>query len=252
MKHSIRRTIALLLLAATCLVSCESRKYKQSNPDVLNSRQIKILEENSLPTEMSQLNGRQKGGIKEIESAFVYLEEKYPGVEFEYISHTQAGLMNTEDTEFVPVGYDKEDDRNIVTVNYDRDGNYSDDYMLVAVREETEKVIQKYLESYFGKGNVKAYIKMNWTDLQYGDRINEETVIQKTNASTYFFVPEDTCSNEKMDMFCENCKNWNKKNNIDFHFRAILISRDDYDLTTYANHSELYDDNHIIYEVKVK
>ena len=85
MKHSIRRTIALLLLAATCLVSCESRKYKQSNPDVLNSRQIKILEENSLPTEMSQLNGRQKGGIKEIESAFVYLEEKYPGVEFEYI-----------------------------------------------------------------------------------------------------------------------------------------------------------------------
>lgn len=52
-------------------------------------------------------------------------------------------------TASVPVRLDKEDDRNIVTVNYDRDGNYSDDYMLVAVREETEKVIQKYLESLF-------------------------------------------------------------------------------------------------------
>ena len=206
MKHSIRRTIALLLLAATCLVSCESRKYKQSNPEVLNSRQIKILEENSLPTEMSQLNGRQKGGIKEIESAFVYLEEKYPGVEFEYISHTQAGLMNTEDTKFVPVGYDKEDDRNIVTVNYDRDGNYSDDYMLVAVREETEKVIQKYLESYFGKNSFKVFVHPAGTTLKYGDMINVESIIGNVQSSAALFLPYDSCSEEKMNKFVEEYK----------------------------------------------
>ena len=134
------------IIAASTAASCEKREYLQSDPDVLTSRQIEILEENSLPTDMDKLNARQSGGIKAIESAFVYLEEKYPGVEFEYISHTQAGLMNTEDTTFVPVGLDKEDDRNIVTVNYDREGNYSDDYMLVAVREETEKSIEKYLE----------------------------------------------------------------------------------------------------------
>ncbi len=249
MKHSIRRTIALLLLAATCLVSCESRKYKQSNPDVLNSRQIKILEENSLPTEMSQLNGRQKGGIKEIESAFVYLEEKYPGVEFEYISHTQAGLMNTEDTKFVPVGYDKEDDRNIVTVNYDRDGNYSDDYMLVAVREETEKVIQKYLESYFGKNSFKVFVHPAGTTLKYGDKINVESIIGNVQSSAALFLPYDSCSEEKMNKFVEEYK---KK--IDVYkceFRATIINKDKYDKLTCKNYTDLYNPNDIIYDILI-
>ena len=46
------------------------REYLQSNPDVLTSRQIEILEENSLHTDMDKLNARQSGGIKAIESAF--------------------------------------------------------------------------------------------------------------------------------------------------------------------------------------
>ena len=241
MKHSIRRTIALLLLAATCLVSCESRKYKQSNPDVLNSRQIKILEENSLPTEMSQLNGRQKSGIKEIESALVYLEEKYPGVEFEYISHTQAGLMNTEDTKFVPVGYDKEDDRNIVTVNYDRDGNYSDDYMLVAVREETENTIKQYLISYFGEDNFKVYVHPMGTNLEFGDEISEETVKGgNVRSVAELLLPDDICSKEKLNEFAEAYRNVYDVYRC--RFSASIINKKDFDNFTYKN---MYDDTKI-------
>ena len=248
----MKKLIALMttaVIATSCLVSCESRKYKQSNPDVLNSRQIKILEENSLPTEMSQLNGRQKGGIKEIESAFVYLEEEYPGVEFEYISHTQAGLMNTEDTKFVPVGYDKEDDRNIVTVNYDRDGNYSDDYMLVAVREETEKAIQKYLESYFGKGNFKIFVHPVQTDLQFGDVINEEYVKENVQSVVDLFVDDGTCSEDKLNEFAKDYKNYNDI--YPCRFRARIIKREDLDNLTYSNRTQIYDGSHIIYNVDI-
>jgi len=248
----MKKLIALMttaLIVAACLVSCESRKYKQSNPDVLNSRQIKILEENSLPTEMSQLNGRQKGGIKEIESAFVYLEEEYPGVEFEYISHTQAGLMNTEDTKFVPVGYDKEDDRNIVTVNYDRDGNYSDDYMLVAVREETEKAIQKYLESYFGKNNFKVYVRPRGTELQFGDDINEESVKNGNVVSVaQLLLPNDICSEKKLNEFADKYKSIYDVYRC--RIGASIIYREDFDNLTY----DLYNNTklNIIYNLDIR
>lgn len=239
----MKRFIALMataVLAAACLVSCESRKYKQSNPDVLTSRQIKILEENSLPTEMSQLNGRQKGGIKEIESAFVYLEEKYPGVEFEYISHTQAGLMNTEDTKFVPVGYDKEDDRNIVTVNYDRDGNYSDDYMLVLVREPMEKVVTNYIQKYFNTKDVKVFLKPGGTDLEYTDEINEKTVIGKVRSRAFVFIPDAICSESKLKSFSEDCLKWTKDDNIFCGYRATTVCREIFDEINEHNYSDVY------------
>ena len=237
------------IIAVSMAASCEKRKYLQSDPDVLTSRQIEILEENSLPTDMDKLNARQSGGIKAIESAFVYLEEKYPGVEFEYISHTQAGLMNTEYTTFVPVGLDKEDDRNIVTVNYDREGNYSDDYMLVAVREETEKSIEKYLESYFGKDNFKVFVHPVQTDLQYGDVINEENIKGNVQSVVDLFVCDDTCSEDKLNEFAKYYKNY--ADIYKCRFRTVIINQEDLDKLNYSNQTDIYDGDHIIYRVDI-
>ncbi len=44
--------------------SCEKREYLQSDPDVLTSRQIEILEENSLPTDMDKPDFIQETDIK--------------------------------------------------------------------------------------------------------------------------------------------------------------------------------------------
>ena len=231
------------IIAASTAASCEKRKYLQSDPDVLTSRQIEILEENSLPTDMDKLNARQSGGIKAIESAFVYLEEKYPGVEFEYISHTQAGLMNTEDTTFVPVGLDKEDDRNIVTVNYDREGNYSDDYMLVAVREPMEKVVTNYIQEYFKTGDVKVFLKPGGTDLKYTDEINMETVIGKVRSYAYVFIPEDICSESKLKSFSEDCLKWTNENSIFCGYRATTVNREIFERITEHNYYDTYKGN---------
>ena len=200
----MKRIVTLLTAAAlgvSAAASCEKREYLQSDPDVLTSRQIEILEEYDLPTNMDDLTVRQKSGIKEIESAFVYLDEKYPGVEFEYRSHTQAGILNSEDTTFIPVGYDKEDDRNIVTVNYDREGNYSDDYMLVLVREPMEKIVTDYIKEYFKSDDVKVFLYPGGTDLKYTDVINEETVIGRVGSKAQVFLPDDICSESKLKEF---------------------------------------------------
>lgn len=252
-----------LITALLCFTLCGCSIFRYNNKDKtskikvtevteLTERQKKVLESEGLPTDIDKLSYKQKAGIIHIEKAFEYLDDKYKGVEFEYCSHTPAAIMGFERTDFIPVGYDKEDNRNIVTVKKDRDGNYSDDYMLVAVRKPIENVITKYLEEYFGKGCVKAYVGIGWTDLQYGDEINEDTVIGRANASTALFVPEDICSKEQLDLFYDNCQRWIKDNKLDFHFRAIIISREDFNNTTYYNYGELYNYKHVIYEVNIK
>lgn len=222
---------------------------------VLTERQKKILADESLPTEIDELTSKQLNGIMAIENALLYLDEKYKGVEFEYLSHRMTGIMGNEKTNFVPVGYDKEDERNIVTVKVESKGGvnvYSDndDYMLVIVKEATEKIITEYVENYFGKDNVKVYVYPYWTDLQYGDEISEKIVIGRVKSTAVLFVPDDKCSEAQLDKFSEKYKNDN--HGFDCQFRATIVSREDFDGLTFENHGDLYYPDHIIYDIDIE
>lgn len=252
-----------LITALLCFTLCGCSIFRYNNKDKtskikvtevteLTERQKKVLESEGLPTDIDKLSYKQKAGIIHIEKAFEYLNDKYKGVEFEYCSHTPAAIMGFERTDFIPVGYDKEDNRNIVTVKKDRDGNYSDDYMLVAVRKPIENVITKYLEEYFGKGCVKAYVHPFWTDFQYGDEINEETVIGRVKECASFFIPEDICSKKQLDAFSDKYQKTKSDNKLGCEFRATIVSREDFDNITLYNSSDLYNDEHIIYDIFIK
>ncbi len=218
----------------------------------LTERQKKILSEESLPTELDKLSASQERGITNIENAFLYLDEKYPGIEFDYVSHYPAGLMEYETTDFVPKGYDKEDSRNLITVEKDRKGNYDDrdGYMLIAVRETMEKVIAEYVESYFGEGNAKVYIHPFLAEMEYTDIINEDTVKDKVQSTAVLFVPDEICTKAQMDAFSDKYKS----DGHDFvcRFRATIINKNDFDGLTYNNCGDMYDNKHIIYDIDIE
>ena len=223
-----------------------------ADKSVLTERQKQILIEESLPTDIDKLSASQKRGIINIENAFLYLDEKYKGVEFEFLSHYSADIMGQEKTDFVPKGYDKDDSRNIITVEKDREGNYNDrnGYMLIAVREPMETVITKYVESYFGEGNVKVYIHPYLAEMEYGDDVNENTVTDKVNSTAVLFVSDELCTETQLNAFSDNYKN--DGHDFECEFRATIIRKNDYDGLTFKNCGDMYDSDHIIYDIDIE
>ncbi len=249
----------ILIIALLCFTFCgcslgnsgENSRIKISELTELTERQKKILAEESLPTELNELKPDQKRGIMNIEKAYLYLDDKYKGVEFEYDSHRPAAIMGKEKTYFIPKGYDKNDNRNIVTVVKDRDGTYYDKngYVLIIVRDTVEKVITDYLESYFGKDNIKVYVYPLSADMNYDDEINEKTVTDKVASQALMFLSEEVCSREKLDDFSE--KYSNDGHAFECGFRATIVSQEDFNSLTYENHEDLYDKEHMIYDVNI-
>ncbi len=223
-----------------------------ADKSTLTERQKQILIEESLPTALDELTASQERGIMNIENAFLYLDEKYPGIEFDYVSHYPAGLMEYEKTDFVPKGYDKEDSRNLITVEKDRKGIYDDrnGYMLVAVRETMEKVITEYVESYFGEGNAKVYIHPYLAEMVYGDEINEDTVKDKVKSTAVLFVPDEICTKAQMDAFSDTYKT--DGHDFECEFRATIIRKEDFDGLTYNNCGDMYDYEHMIYDTDIE
>lgn len=258
----MKKTYSLLTLitAILCFTFCgcslprynnknKTSKTKVSEMTELTERQKKVLESEGLPTDIDKLTDNQKRGIKNIEKSFLYLDDKYPGVEFEYLSHYPAGIMGHEKTDFVPKGYDKDDERNLVTVEKDRDGTYYDKngYVLIIVRDTVKKVITDYLESYFGKDNVKVYVYPLSADMNYGDEINEKTVTDKVASQADIFLSEEVCSREKLDDFSE--KYGNDDHVFVCGFRATIVNQEDFNSLTFENHDDLYDRDHMIYDM---
>lgn len=261
MKRIYRSLILLTALLCFTLCGCslirrtnrnKTSKIKVTEITELTERQKKVLESEGLPTDIDKLSYKQKLGIINIEMAFEYLDDKYKGVEFEYLSHYLASIMGKEKTNFVPKGYDKDDHRNIVTVEKERGGNYDDNngYILVIVRETTEKVITDYLESYFGKGNVKVYVHPYLAEIEYDDEINENTVKDKVKSSAVLFVPDEVCTETQLDAFSDAYKN--DGHDFECRFRATIIKKEDFDDLTYINHGDMYDREHIIYDIDIK
>ena len=261
----MKKTYSLITLitAILCFTFCgcslprynnkdKTSKTKVTEMTELTERQKKVLESEGLPTDIDKLSYQQKSGIIHIEKAFEYLDDKYPGVEFEYLSHRPEAIMGKEKTDFVPKGYDKDDSRNIITVEKDRKGNYNDrnGYMLIAVRETMEKVITKYVKAYFGEGNVKVYIHPYLTEMEYGDEINENTVKDKVKSTAVLFVPDEVCNETQLDAFSYTYKD--DGHDFECRFRATIIKKEDFDDLTYINHGDMYDREHIIYDIDIK
>lgn len=254
-------SLLTLITAILCFTFCgcslprynnkdKTSKTKVSEMTELTERQKKVLESEGLPTDIDKLSYQQKSGIINIEKAYEYLDDKYPGVEFEYLLHYPAGIMGHEKTDFVPKGYDKDDERNLVTVEKDRDGNYSDKYILVAVREPMEKVVTEYVEAYFGEGNVKVYVSPYLADMEYDDEINENTVKDKVKSTAVLFVPDEVCTEAQMDAFSDAYKN--DGHDFECRFRATIIRNEDFNGLTFQNCGDMYDREHIIYDIDIK
>ena len=252
-------SIVLCFSLCGCSFSIFNSKEKEqksvtetSDSSELTERQKQILAEVSLPTDIDELNSNQKRGITNIEKAYLYLDDKYKGVEFEYISYYPAGIMGQEKTDFVPKGYDKDDERNIVSVRKDRDGNYDDNngYALIVVRDTMEEVVAEYAEAYFGKGNVKVYVHPYLAEMEYDDEINENTVKDKVKSTAVLFVPDEVCTETQLDDFSDTYKN--DGHDFECRFRATIIKKEDFDGLTYINHGDMYDGEHIIYDIDIK
>ena len=229
-----------LITALLCFTLCGCSIFRCNNKDKtskikvteiteLTERQKKVLESEGLPTDIDKLSYKQKLGIINIEMAFEYLDDKYKDVEFEYLSHRPVWIMGNQETKFVPAGYDKNDYRNIVTVEKDKfESSYTDNYMLVLTRKPIENVIDKYAESYFGLDNVKTFAFVGGTDLKYGDIISEETVKGTTHTYAAFFMPENICSKAKLQEFADVTTKWNDENQMHCTFRATIVSENDF------------------------
>ena len=240
-----------LAISVVCLLWCslrektnnskkETSKYEEELPTAdrssLTERQKKILQEEGLPTELNKLTQSQKIYIAVIEDALLYLDKQYEGVSFDFHTLRPASIMGKQELRFIPTGFDKEDKRNFVTVVKERDGSgYSDNYMLIPVRESMENVIKSYMEDYFSKGEVKIYLRPGSTEIEYGDVINETTVIGKVQSRAAVFLPSDICPEDKFNTFIDDCLKWTNDNDIQCGYRFTTVDRENYEKISQCN-----------------
>lgn len=252
----------LVAISGVCLLCCslrektnnskkETSKYEEELPTAdrskLTERQKKILQEEGLPTELNKLTQSQKIYIAVIEDALLYLDKQYEGVSFDFHTLRPASIMGKQELRFIPTGFDKEDKRNFVTVVKERDGSgYSDNYMLILVRESMENVIKSYMEDYFSKGDVKIYLRPGSTEIEYGDVINETTVIGKVQSRAAVFLPSDICPEDKFNTFIDDCLKWTNDNDIQCGYRFTTVERENYEKISQCNYTEFYYSRYIV------
>lgn len=159
MKNCIKRSIALIL-SLLCYSSCgkadnssnvtsttssSSSGHHWQNSDTLNKWQKSLLEAQGLPTDIEQLTPSQKRPIQHIYEMITYLNEKY-NEEFVYAGYVEPGVMDEETLYARSLSDEKQ---RAVTVKINSNGDFTDDYYSVGIRDYCEKLYNDFIKEYF-------------------------------------------------------------------------------------------------------
>lgn len=140
---------------------------------VLNDRQKKILRDQGLPEDYSQLTASQKNAIVKIERALTYLEETYK-TEFEYEGYVSGGL----DGEYVTASVSGTKPKKVVTVHiFYENGKYMyrDNYEAKMAEEEYVKEVGEFLKQYFDPADFQVYVEISELNAE-GDSVVERAI----------------------------------------------------------------------------
>ena len=204
----MKKLIALMTIAvlATSMVSScgkagnSSSGHKWQNSDTLNEWQIGLLESQGLPTDIEQLTPSQKRSIQHIYEMITYLNEKYDE-EFAYSGYIEGGLMQEETLLAYPKKYGADGGRNTVEVTVGDNGDFTDNYSSIEVRDYCEKLYNDFIRDFFKSDEAVILINYFSSEIDSLSEIKDDDFEYKVGGTNIICISDKICDKEGIKEF---------------------------------------------------
>ncbi|WP_143008423.1 hypothetical protein [Pseudobutyrivibrio sp. YE44] len=215
------------------LAENENVKLLISQTTELNDRQKRIMQWEGVTTDYSQMNDEQKEAAIKIEMLYHYLDEKYPGKEFEYknflLYPIGADLIvkETSDKKHREVSVSLEWD------NKEKKYKYSDYYYLaVLASDEYEKLIKEHIKE--SDPNANFFLDV---EIQHVDNETEKIAIDNADGSITIVMENKFASKDEAESYLQEFDDWLIANNNNHGgiIRLIVVDSNTFESAKFSN-----------------
>ncbi|MCR5708039.1 MAG: hypothetical protein K6G82_07180, partial [Ruminococcus sp.] len=212
----MKKQIALLasaVLAVSMVTSCGKNNsssqtgHKWENSETLNEWQKSLLEAQGLPTDIEQLSPTQKRSIQHIYEMITYLNDKYDE-EFVYAGYIEGGLMEEERLFAYPKQYGADSGRNTVEVTVGDNGDFTDNYSSIEVRDYCENLYNDFIRDYFNSDEAVLLINFFSSDIDSLSEIEGDDFENKVGGTNIICISDKICDEELIKDFMAKFVKW--------------------------------------------
>lgn len=241
--RALAALLALILLMGVCgctmnpneiVPDVNKETQAPENKVVLTERQKKILADEGLPQEYSELTTRQQKSITDIEQMLQAVESKY-GKTFLYINYTAEKELESGELTAYPENGNAAIDA--FTVKREADNSFSDTYMCVLARPAFEEYLSAYAAETAGTDRIRVYSKVLETSLSQ-DSAMPEDFANKLTADSWIFVDGASVTEEAFASFTTNVTQWLQEQGLYGSAYFILLKEDHLMLLTKYNYTD--------------
>lgn len=231
----------IVLFLMSCLVlmigeGCTRVAQNVKSEYELTDRQIRILEEEGLPTSFDALTAAQKRAVAAIEEMLLATEEKY-GKSFDYVGYVPAGVAEEEHLIAVPVSGDRDLDRfSVYRTVTDGKSAFRDTYAHVQVRNLLADLFFGYALDNWGENAVKAYFAV--TDLRTEDAVSEASVRGQADAVVWCFFDASLVSEDVFRDGLAKIAEWGTQTGVSLRGETYLEEHDAFIRITAHNYTD--------------
>lgn len=173
---------------------------------LLTERQIRILEEQGLPTSYEALSLTQKAAIEAIEEMLCYLEQRYDD-QFTYSGYVANSGVEQEHLYAVSEAYSN---LGLVTVyrSY-KDGSYtySDNYSSLLAKPLYEEALNDWIAQSIPEEAFIVFSELSSAD----DDPQKERILSQASAASYILISEEACTKEALGALVDRFGPWIKE-----------------------------------------
>jgi hypothetical protein len=241
---TMKKLIALMttaVLATSMVSSCgkaanSSSGHHWQNSETLNEWQKSLLKAEGLPTDIEQLSPSQKRSIQHIYEMITYLNEKYDE-EFVYAGYVEPGVMDEETLYARSLSDEKQ---SAVTVKIDSNGDFTDDYYSVGIRDYCEKLYNDFIKGYFNSDKAVIFIDNFDCKINNLNEIKNDNFENKVGGCNNIFISSKICTEKEFEDFIADYYRWCDKHELVLTNRITLIDIGDFSNINYLNYTDYY------------
>ena len=252
----MKKTIALMIsaiLAASMVSSCGKAGesgHKWQNSDTLNEWQVDLLKSQGLPTDIKQLSPIQKLSIQHIYEMITYLNDKYDE-EFVYAGYIQPGLMDEETLLAYPKKYGADGGRNTVEVTVDDNGDFTDNYSSIEIRDYCEKLYNDFIRDYFNSDEAVLLINYFSSDIDSLSEIEDDDFENKVGGTNIICISDKICDEDIIKDFMAEFVKWSNARRLHSSNRIEILRNVNISDLTIANCSDYYNYSVLSYGLSI-
>ncbi len=171
-----------------------------------------------------------------------YLNEKYDE-EFVYAGYVEPGVMDEETLYARSLSDEKQ---RAVTVKINSNGDFTDDYYSVGIRDYCEKLYNDFIKEYFNSDKAIIFISEFECELNNISEVKNNCFDNKVGGQNQIFISDEICNEIEFENFIVDYYRWCNKLEVHGNNRITLVHVKNFESITNSNYSDFYNAQNIV------